>query len=58
MQKNETAGATDGAGAKVWCWGATSGAGAGAPVAPALATGLEGEAVLYVCKRNRNVSLD
>ena len=34
MQKTETAGATDGAGAS------TSGPGAGAPVAPALVTGL------------------
>ena len=40
MQKTETAGATDGAEAEFFAGAAISGAGAGAPVAPALATGL------------------
>ena len=40
MQKTETAGATDGAGAKVWCWGCNLRCWGCSPVAPALATGL------------------
>ena len=40
MQKMKTAGATDGAGLRFCVGVATSGAGAGAPAAPTLATGL------------------